>query len=153
MADKINLRPVGETPEVEAISDGDKALIVDANGMAKQIPANKLGGGGTGGGIVYMDADLFSGEKQITATAYTDEALTQPMDYATGKKLLMGGAVLGAPVPEAYKGYGLTALTGSLIAVGYFDAIRQINAYAHGFVMSGDLPQVLIILNFSDTQS
>lgn len=149
MAGNINLRPVGELPEAESISDGDKALLVDANGVAKQIYANKLGG--AGGGIVYTDADLFSGETQITATAYTDEALTQPMDYAAGKKLLMGGAAMGAIVPDEYKSYGLTTLTGSLIAVGYFDAIRQIWAYAHGFVMSGDLPQVMITLTFSDT--
>ena len=152
MAENINLRAINEIPVVESISDGDRALLVDANG-AKQIPANKLGGGGAGGGIVYTDADLFGGETSITATAYMDEALTQPMDYATGKKLLMGGAAMGAPVPDEYKSYGLTALTGSLIAAGYFDATREIRAYAHGFAMSGELPQVMITLKFSDSMS
>lgn len=149
----MNFRNVNDLETVSKLNSGDK-LLVNSGGVAKQVDASMVGGsGGGGGGIVYTDADLFSEETSITANAYMDAELTQPMDYATGKKLFMGGAAMSAPVPDAYKGYGLACLTGSLIAAGFFDATHEIWAYGHGFVMSGDLPQVMVTLKFSDSMS
>ncbi|MBR5786262.1 MAG: hypothetical protein IKY41_06185 [Clostridia bacterium] len=149
----MNFRNVNDLETVSKLNGGDK-LLVNSGGVAKQVDANMVGGsGGGGGGIVYTDADLFSEATSVTAHAYMDAELTQPMDYATGKKLLMGGAVMSAPVPDAYQSYGLAGLTGSLIAVAYVEAAHEVWAYAHGFVTSGELPQVMITLKFSDSMS
>lgn len=95
MDENINLRAISELPEVEAISDGYKALLVDANGMAAQIPANKLGG--SGGGTIYLEGIDYSVNENgaiedLACKCYVDEALTSALDYETGKKMLMGGA-------------------------------------------------------------
>ena len=93
MAENINLRPAGETPVVEAISDGDKALLIDANGMVKQIPANKLGGSG-GGGIIYAVLTMSDDTTENTARLYADEANSQMLTYEEAKEKFKSGAIM-----------------------------------------------------------
>lgn len=144
----LNFRKVNDLEELSNLSGGDK-LIVNSNGVAKQISASAVGGsGGGGGGIVYTDADLFSGEESMDITAYADPEMTTKLTYDEAKKLFMGGAIISAPVPEEYKGYGLSALTGFAIAVGYIDANRIITAFVHGFSMSSPLPQCALNMSF-----
>lgn len=146
----MNFRNVNELEELSKLGGGDK-LIVNSNGVAKQISASAVGGssgGGGGGGIVYTDADLFTGETDIYTTAYADPEMTTKLTYDEAKKLFMGGAIISAPVPEEYKSYGIAALTGSAIAVGYADAVHTIAAYVHGFSMSLPLPQCTLNMSF-----
>ena len=94
MAENINLRAANETPVVEAVSDGDKALLLDANGMAKQIPANKLGGGAGGGALVVyatVDADTLGNSEEISVNAYRDPEMTQLYTYAELKEYILKG--------------------------------------------------------------
>ena len=94
MADTINLRAINETPVVEAISDGDKALLVDANGMAKQSPANKLGGSGGGGGIIYGVLTMSDGTTDNAVMLYADEANSQMITYEEAKEMFKSGAIM-----------------------------------------------------------
>lgn len=92
MSENINLRPISELPEVESVSEGDK-LLLNSNGEAKMIAASKVGGSGGGGGTVYLQAvEIAEDLSEGTIMCYADEALTQPIDYETGKKLFMAGA-------------------------------------------------------------
>lgn len=97
MAENINLRAVNETPVVEAVSDGDKALLIDANGMAKQIPANKLGGSGGGGGIIYTEITMSDGTTDNTARLYADVARSQMLTYEEAKEMFKSGAIICVP--------------------------------------------------------
>ena len=145
----MNFRNVNELEELSKLGGGDK-LIVNSNGVAKQISASAVGGsgGGGGGGIVYTDADLFSAETDLSITAYADPEMTTKLTYDEAKKLLMGGAIISAPVPDEYKSYGLAALTGAPITVGYFDAGLMMTACVHGFSMSLPLPQCRLNMSF-----
>lgn len=46
----MNLKPINEVPEIDSLQEGDK-ILVNSNGLATQIAAEKVGGGGlpTGG--------------------------------------------------------------------------------------------------------
>lgn len=95
MAENINLRPVGELPEAESISDGDKALLVDVNGVAKQIPASKLGGSGGGGHTIYAEATLDgTGGNNNLVYIYWDEAHSNAIKYDEAKQLFKSGVVI-----------------------------------------------------------
>lgn len=85
----MNLKPINEVPEVETLQEGDKILI-NSNGAAKQIAANKLGGGG-GMGTIY--GELSPTDDGVLFVAHADKELTVPMTYAEGKAMIEHGGV------------------------------------------------------------
>lgn len=86
----LNFKKINEVPVVNEVQENDM-LLLNSNGEAKQIPANKFStsGGGSGGGMIY-------GYDPTTAPeafqAFADAELTQPLTYEEGKTLLLGGA-------------------------------------------------------------
>lgn len=86
----LNFKKINEVPVVNEVKENDM-LLLNSNGEAKQIPANKFStsGGGSGGGMIYGYAPDTSRE---AFQAFADAELTQPLTYAEGKTLLLGGA-------------------------------------------------------------
>ena len=152
MAENINFRAISELPEAEAISDGDMALLVGANGMAAQIPANKLGG--SGGGTIYLEGIDYSVNdngaiEALACKCYADDALTSALNYEKNKKMLMGGAgvylksdlLLGAGYPSNEMGYNFSTII-------YAENQRSIAGLAIDLI-SGEF--LLVSLYFSDS--
>lgn len=86
----LNFKKINEVPVVNEVQENDM-LLLNSNGEAKQIPANKFStsGGGSGGGMIYgYDPDTSPEAFQ----AFADAELTQPLTYEEGKTLLLGGA-------------------------------------------------------------
>ena len=86
----LNFKKINEVPVVNEVQENDM-LLLNSNGEAKQIPANKFStsGGGSGGGMIYGYAPDTSPE---AFQAFADAELTQPLTYEEGKNLLLGGA-------------------------------------------------------------
>lgn len=109
MSENISVRKFTDLPEAESIKDGDKVLI-NSDGEARQLAANKLGGGG--GEIIYLqvigDPTFDENGKLVNLQSYcyADEALQTQLTYAQGKNMLMHGATLYV------KGDAVTAMTG-----------------------------------------
>lgn len=89
MSETMNLRPFANLPETDAIKEGDKVLV-NQDGMAKQLDASKIGG--SGGGTIYGILNL---SKDVTiAEVYTDENHTTQLTYEQAMQMFKGGAVL-----------------------------------------------------------
>lgn len=86
----LNFKKINEVPVVNEVQENDM-LLLNSNGEAKQIPANKFStsGGGSGGGMIYGYDPVTSPE---AFQAFADAELTQPLTYEEGKNLLLGGA-------------------------------------------------------------
>lgn len=94
----MNLKPINEVPEVEALQEGDKILI-NSGGAAMQIAAEKVGG--SGGGITTIYGALGTmGEGVFVATAYADKEMTKPLTFAEGKAILESGMRLALSMAE-----------------------------------------------------
>ena len=100
----VNIKPINEVPVVEEVTAGDRVLV-NRSGAAVQVPANALGGGsgggggaagGAAGGAVYVDLQSTMGEEggEAIVQAFTDIEMTTPMDYETGKTILLGAGKL-----------------------------------------------------------
>lgn len=85
----MNLKPINEVPEVEALQEGDKILI-NSNGAAMQIAASKVGGSGGGVGAIY-GAIQMDDNGDAFITAYADKEMTVSMTYAEGKAMAESG--------------------------------------------------------------
>ena len=83
------LKPINTLPVAEAISEGDKILI-NSSGVAKQIDASIVGGGG-GMTAIYAKPAV---DNETAVMAYKDADYTQQMTYAEGKKAFENGAIL-----------------------------------------------------------
>lgn len=83
------LKPINNLPVAESISEGDKILI-NSSGVAKQIDASLVGGGGGGMTVIYAK---YADENEVTVMAYKDADYTQQMTYAEGKKAFENGAI------------------------------------------------------------
>ena len=83
------LKPINTLPVAESVSEGDKILI-NSGGVAKQIDASLVGGGGGMTVIYAKPAD----DNGTTVMAYKDADYTQQMTYAEGKKAFENGALL-----------------------------------------------------------
>lgn len=84
----FNFKPINEVPEIDAVSDGDK-LLVNSNGAAKQIDANKIGG--SGGGTIYGKLTTATGN---IVEVYADEDHNTQLAYEQAKQMFKGGAVI-----------------------------------------------------------
>lgn len=86
----LNFKKINEVPVVNEVQENDM-LLLNSDGEAKQIPANKFStsGGGSGGGMIYGYDPITSPE---AFQAFADAELTQPFTYEEGKNLLLGGA-------------------------------------------------------------
>lgn len=90
----MNIKPINEVPFIEALTEND-SVLVNSGGVAKQIPASKIGGRGGGGKPVYIsiiEGD-FSSESMVVK-AFDDEALTSQLTFAEGVERFLGGSVL-----------------------------------------------------------
>lgn len=84
--------------------DGAESVTLSITGVAEKaktidpkfLPAG-AGGGGGGGGIIYVQE--FSGDKENPSAnpCFSDRELTQQMDYATGKAILLSGGWVCQP--------------------------------------------------------
>lgn len=95
----LNFKKINELPVLNEVKENDM-LLLNSNGEAKQIPANKFStsGGGSGGGMIYGYAPDTSLE---AFQAFADAELTQPLTYEEGKTLLLGGAGMFSTTDEA----------------------------------------------------
>ena len=84
------LKPINNLPVAESISKGDKILI-SSGGVVKQIDASLVGGGGSGGTVVYAQ---IMDESFGVVTAYKDAEHTQMLTYEEGKKAFSGIAIV-----------------------------------------------------------
>lgn len=92
----MNLKPINEVPEIESLQEGDK-ILVNSNGLAKQIAASKVGGRGGGMGTIYGTVQML--DETISSAmlvAYADKEMTKPMTYAEGLTMLESGMRLYA---------------------------------------------------------
>ena len=83
------LKPINTLPVAESVSEGDKILI-NSGGVAKQIDASLVGGGG-GMTAIYAKPAV---DNETAVMAYKDADYTQQMTYAEGKKAFENGAFL-----------------------------------------------------------
>lgn len=84
------LKPINNLPVAESVSEGDKILI-NNGGVAKQIDASLVGGGGSGGTVIYAQ---IMNESFGVVFAYKDAGLTQWMTYEEGQKAFSGIAII-----------------------------------------------------------
>ena len=135
----LNFKKINEVPVVNEVQENDM-LLLNSNGEAKQIPANKFStsGGGSGGGMIYGYDPVTSPE---AFQAFADAELTQPLTYEEGKALLIGGAavIVTTDATEAR----LQPLVVMLI-----DAQKA----AQASILLGETPSAVII-SFSNTIS
>ena len=123
------LKPIKNLPVAESVSEGDKILI-NSGGVAKQIDASLVGGGGGMTVIYAKPAD----DNGVTVMAYKDADYTQQMTYAEGKKAFENGAIAiltegGVNLPLTVT--GLTTTAGSTEADG--------NTFEAGHIYTIDL--------------
>lgn len=88
----MNLKPINDVPEIESLQEGDK-ILVNSNGLAKQIAAEKVGGSGGGMGTFYGEPAPGPDNSGLMFTAYSDKELTVPMTYAEGKEMVENGGM------------------------------------------------------------
>lgn len=97
-----------DTEEVKTIdpdkigknAGANKVLVTDENGEAvwsDGLPGGSGGAGGGGGGIIYVP-EIPNEDDPIIG--YADHELTQQMDYATGKAILLSGGWICLPSAE-----------------------------------------------------
>lgn len=89
MSETMNLRPFSDLPETDAINEGDKVLV-NQDGMAKQLDANKIGG--SGGGTIY--GKLTTATSGNIVEVYADEDHNTQLAYEQAKQMFKGGAVI-----------------------------------------------------------
>lgn len=98
----INFKPINEIPEIEALEEGDKVLV-NHQGMARLLDGSKVGGNGSGRGLIYVYATGSGSSQQTVGTAYADLECTIPMTFEeTVEKLMSGCFIYALPLPEGY---------------------------------------------------
>lgn len=85
----IHFKPIQEVPFIDTLETGDK-LLVNRNGAAHQIDAEKVGGGRR---ILYINVTE-NGENGMMAIACQNPERTVPIAYETGVNMMMQGCVL-----------------------------------------------------------
>ena len=135
----LNFKKINEVPVVNKVQENDM-LLLNSNGEAKQIPANKFStsGGGSGGGMIYGYALDTSPE---AFQAFADAELTQPLTYAEGKTLLLGGAGIISGQE------GMAVRIQPLLVMPY-----DTQKAAHASIVLGETPSAVFI-SFSDSIS
>ena len=141
----VNIKPINEVPVVGAVAEGDKVLV-NRSGAAVQIDASKVGGGGSAaGGVVYTDLNsVMGGESEVMLQAFADIEMTTPMDYETGKNILLGAGKLAQDFSAMLPG-SVAYLPPSMIVSGDEAKIMQL-----GILVSADT-FVNVVLVFSDS--
>lgn len=89
MSETMNLRPFSNLPETDAIKEGDKVLV-NQDGIAKQLDAGKIGG--SGGGTIY--GELTTDTSGNIVVVYADEDHNTQLTYEQAKQMFKGGAVI-----------------------------------------------------------
>lgn len=89
MSETMNLRPFANLPETDAIKEGDKVLV-NQDGMAKQLDASKIGG--SGGGTIYGIPTVATSGNIVEV--YADENHTTQLTYEQAMQMFKGGAVI-----------------------------------------------------------
>ena len=88
MSETMNLRPFSNLPETDAIKEGDKVLV-NQDGMAKQLDANKLGGSG---GTIYGKPSI--DDSGIIFVVYADVNHNKQLTYEQTMQMFRAGAVI-----------------------------------------------------------
>lgn len=137
------LIPFDEAESV-TISITSKTELVNESENAGSAGA----GAGGGGGVIYVQT--FSGEKDTPTyhECFSDRALTQKMDYATGKAIILSGGWLGNPIDMEGMAYDLCLKPISMSAIDAAGAAQVVLANPN---TGEDFVQYHMILIFSDT--
>lgn len=91
----MNLKPINEVPEIESLQEGDK-ILVNSNGAAKQIAAEKIGGSGSGVGTIYGEiTPVNESNESFVMVAYADKEMNTPMTYEEGRAVFESAMRLG----------------------------------------------------------
>lgn len=143
----VNIKPINEVSVVEEVAEGDKILL-NRGGVAAQIDASKVGGsgGGAAGGAVYVDlTSALNGESsEALVQAFVDIEMTTPMDYATGKNILLGAGKLA----QDFSAIAVPGAVAYVVPAAIIDVAESKGMQAQ--VQMGSDPAMLTIL-FSDS--
>lgn len=142
----VNIKPINDVPVVEEVTAGDKVLV-NRSGAAVQIDASKVGGGGgAAGGVVYADImGALNGESSTGfVQAFVDIEMTTPMDYATGKNILLGAGKLA----QDFSAMSVPGAIAYVVPTAIIDAAEEKGMQAQ--VQMGPEPAMLLI-TFSDS--
>lgn len=89
MSETMNLRPFSNLPETDEIKEGDKVLV-NQDGMAKQLDASKISG--SGGGTVYGELTVATSVNIVVV--YADENHNTQLTYEQAMQMFKGGAII-----------------------------------------------------------
>lgn len=133
MSETMNLRPFANLPETDAIKEGDKVLV-NQDGMAKQLDASKIGG--SGGGTIYGIPTVATSGNIVEV--YADENHTTQLTYEQAMQMFKGGAVIFATLE------GISAILAPLAVIP--------NDEARAFQLVACLEEIMLFaVNCADT--
>ena len=120
-----------ETEEVKTIdpdkmgknAGANKVLVTDENGEAEWSDS-LAGGAGGGGGIIYVQE--LKTELESGPDSYADRALTQKMDYATGKAILLSGGFVCTPNDIDGMAYDICVKPLAMIAIDEHKVVQVV---------------------------
>ena len=111
MADNITLKNLGDIPVVEP--DDSTHLLAEQDGAYARVPKDKVGGG-SGGGIMWVDVTGTGGESEMPSftSSHTGAEIVAAMESGSMVMARFSGAGLnGLKLGPA--SYGITSITDS----------------------------------------